>query len=204
MILPNHPQLYPDQLLPHRLEEYVLDGAPPTRDRRAAKLLTGVHVRDVVVAAQARLGLANIDPRYFVATCFHEAGCTNEWDTEVATASNPTGFTSVGAYQLSADEAQRYGYKLVDMLDLTKATECMIMVAEHNRHVLREYAGITGDDPPDMRAYLALGHNQGLGAARKTITAHGMDWDAYRERNPGAAILKYGDDCISGGPEWPG
>jgi hypothetical protein len=55
----------------------------------------------------------------------------------------------------------------------------------------------------DVWAYLALAHNQGLGAALKTIRTYGLDWDAYKKRNPTmTGIIEYGDDCISGGPAW--
>ncbi len=220
LVLPVHEQLYPSKLLPHRLEEYVLDDAPPTQDRRTgAVLLTGAQVLAAVQAAQASLGLTNIDPRYFVGTCFHEAGCTNEWDTEVATASSPSGFQSVGAYQIGDEEARTYGFQLSDMLDFDKATACMIQLAEHNRTVLRGYAKLAPDaSDPDytdaqgntwnggtMRAYLAIAHNHGLGFARMTIANHGMDWARYKQRNPTDNIVahRYGEDCVTGGSYYP-
>ncbi len=221
LALPNHPQQWPSQLLPHRLEEYVLDnGWAPTWNRKAgAKLLTGQQVLDAVNKAQAVLGPALIDPRYFVGTCFHEAGCTNEWDTEVATQSCPTGYQSVGAYQIGDEEAHHYGYQLVDMLDFDKATTCMIRLAQDNRHWLRQFAKIADGAPdPDytdaagkvwtggtMRAYLAITHNHGLGYARLTIMRYGMDWSAYKKRNPNDDIVAhgYGEDCVTGGSMWP-
>ena len=184
LVLPVHEQLYPSKLLPHRLEEYVLDSGPPTQNRHAgAKLLTGSVVLPAVVAAQASLSLANIDPRYFVGTCFHEAGCTNEWDTEVATASSPSGFQSVGAYQIGDEEARTYGYQLADMLDFDKATACMVQLAEHNRSRLRTFAGLAPGAPdPDyvdahgvtwkggtMRAYLAMDMGTTASRAVRTI-----------------------------------
>lgn len=219
-VIPVHEQLYPSKLLPHRLEEYVLDSGPPTWDRRAgAKLLTGAVVLPAVVAAQASTGLSNIDPRYFVGTCFHEAGCTNEWDTEVATASSPSGFQSVGAYQIGDEEARAYGYQLVDMLDFDKATACMVKLAEHNRARLRTFAGLAADAPdPDyvdpkgvtwkggtMRAYLAIAHNHGTGYAQLTIARYGMDWAKYKARNPTDDIVAhvYGEDCVTGGQYFP-
>lgn len=218
---PQHEQHYPTKVLATRLEEYVRDGGlPPTTDRRAAQAISGQQVLDAVNQAQARLGLSMIDPRYYVGTCFHEAGCLNEWDTEVATASCPPGYVSVGPFQIGDEEARRYGFRLEDMLVLDKASECMIRLAEDNRRNLRVAAGLSGSAPdPDlvdaggrrwpggtMRAYLAVAHNKGMGFARLTIQRYGMDWLGYKERNPHDDLVDhgYGDDCVTGGPQWPG
>lgn len=209
-------QHYPDKLLPHRLEEYVLDdGRPPTRNRSAAQRVTGQQVLDAVLAAQKATGLANIDPRYYVGTCFHEAGCVNEWDTEVATASCPPGFVSVGAYQIGQEEAERFGFKLEDMLDLEKSSECMVRLAEANRKAIRAAAKLADGVPdPDygtwaggsMRAYLAAAHNHGVGFIRQAIARWGVDWAKYKAARPTDNIVAhgYGEDCITGGPHWPG
>lgn len=220
VLYPQHEQHYPDKLLTHRIEEYVrFDGSPPSTDRRFALRVTGQQVLDVVVKTQARLGIATVDPRYFVGTVFHEAGCTNEWDTEVATKSCPPGFQSVGAYQIGDEEARRYGFRLEDMLDLEKSTECMVRMAEDNRRAVRLAAGIPADAPdPDyvdpsgtlwkggaMRAYLGIAHNKGVGFTRLTIQRYKLDWPAYKARNPTDNIVdhSYGEDCVTGGPNWP-
>jgi len=220
VLYPAHEQHYPAKLLPHRIEEYVrFDGSPPTTDRTFAQRVTGQQVLEMVIKVQARLGLTNIDPRYFVGTCFHEAGCTNEWDTEVATASCPPGFQSVGAYQIGDEEARKYGFKLEDMLDLEKSTACMVRMAEDHRRAIRGYAGLAPDMPdPDytdpsghvwvggaMRAYLAIAHNHGIGYTKLTIARYKLDWPAYKERNPHDNIVdhNYGEDCVTGGPQWP-
>ncbi len=215
VVIPVHEQHYPDKLLATRLEEYVLDdGRPPTTNRAFAKHVNGQQVLGAVIQAQGQLNLTNIDPRYFVGTCFHEAGCANEWDTEIATQSSPAGFQSVGAYQIGDEEARRYGFQLADMLDFAKATACMVQLAESNRSQLRIFARLGPSDPdPDygdfpggtMRAYLAIAHNHGLGYARITIAKYGMDWSAYKTRNPQDLIVAhgYGEDCVTGGPYWP-
>lgn len=220
MILPAHEQHWPDKLLPHRLEEFVLDAGPPTQDKRyGAKRVTGQQVLDAVTRQQAALGLANIDPRYYVGTCFHEAGCSNEWDTEVATSSCPEGFVSVGAFQIGDEEARRFGFRLADMLDLEKSTACMVRLAEYNRTQVRIAAKLAGDAPdPDyvdpagrtwkagaMRAYLAITHNHGVGFMRKTVFRYGLDWPGFKVRNPTDNIVehRYGEDCATGGPQWP-
>lgn len=221
MHLPAHEQHWPDKLLPHRLEEYVLDGDQlPTVDRRhGARMVTGQQVYDAVQRQQKAIGLANIDLRYYVGTCFHESGCTNEWDTEVATASCVEGFVSVGAFQIGDEEARRFGFVLADMLDLDKAAACMVHLAEYNRTQVRLAAKLTGDAPdPDytdpagrlwkggaMRAYLAIAHNHGCGYARRTIGNYGLDWAAYKRRNPtdNIVIHAYGEDCVTGGAHWP-
>lgn len=220
IVIPLHEQHYPDRLLPHRLEEYVRDdGGDPTQNRAFAKRVTGQQVLDAITAAQQKLGIGDIDPRYFVGTCFHEAGCVNEWDTEVATMSSPAGFISVGAYQIGKEEAERYGFKLADMLDLGKSSECMVQLAEYNRRQIRIAAKLTGSMPdPDyttangtlwkggaMRAYLAISHNHGNGYAQKTIASYGLDWPAFKQRNPTDNIVAhgYGEDCATGGAYWP-
>lgn len=220
VIYPRHEQHYPVKLLPSRVEEYVRDDLPPTTDRRAAVLLTSQQVLDAVIRAQTRLSQTAIDPRYYVATCFHEAGCLNEWDTEVATGSCPPGFVSVGPYQIGDEEARRYGFHLEDMIDLDKATECMVRMAEDNRRGLRAAAGLLDATPDpdhvdlngrrwpggDLRAYLAIAHNKGMGFARLTIQRYRMDWMLYKKRNPTDNIVDhgYGEDCITGGSNWPG
>lgn len=221
VLYPQHEQHWPVKLLQGRIEEYVrADGSPPTTDRRFAQYVTGDQVLAAVIKVQTRLNLANIDPRYFVGTCFHEAGCSNEWDTEVATQSCPPGFMSVGAYQIGDEEARRYGFRLTDMLDFDKSTECMVRMAEDNRRGLRFAAGITTDAPdPDytdasgnlwkggaMRAYLAIAHNHGMGFARLSITRNKLDWPRYKASNPRDNIVDhgYGEDCVTGGPKWPG
>ncbi len=220
IVYPNHEQHWPDHLIPHRIEEYVLDdGRPPTTNRAYAKKLTGQQVLTEVIRVSNRIGLKNIDPRYYVATCFHEAGCSNEWDTEIATQRSPNGFFSVGAYQIGREEAERFQFRLEDMLDLTKATAVMIRLAESNRAAIRSAAGIPDRAPdPDytdpngvrwqggaVRAYLAIAHNQGVGAVRQTIKTYGLDWPAYKKRNPTSNIVthNYGEDCVTGGPFWP-
>jgi hypothetical protein len=220
IIYPRHEQHYPEHLVPKRLEEYVLDdGRPPTQNRAFAKKVTGQQVLAAIVKAQKATALTNIDPRYYVATCFHEAGCENEWDTEVATPSCTGGFVSVGAFQIGFEESSRFGFSLIDMLDLAKASMCIVRLAEANRLVIRRAAGLVDMAPdPDyvdphgvlwkggvMRAYLAIAHNKGAGFVRKTIKSYGLDWSAYKERNPTDNLVShgYGEDCVTGGPHWP-
>lgn len=218
-VLPMHEQLYPSKLLKTRLEEYVLlDGKLPTQNRAFAKRVTGTQVLEAVIEAQERTGLLNIDPRYYVGTCFHESGCTNEWDTEIATASSPKGFVSVGAFQIGEEEAKRFKFKLEDMLYIDKASECMVRLAEANRQAIRSAAGLSRNVPDPIgavngkfwdgggvRAYLAITHNHGVGYMQQTIKNYGLDWTSYKLRNPLDNIVThgYGEDCITGGPYWP-
>lgn len=184
-----------------------------------AARVTGQQVLDAVLRVQGKLNIKDVDPKYFVATVFHEAGCLNEWDTEIATASCPPGYVSVGAYQIGDEEAQFVGHALQDMLDLDASTECMVKLASVRRRTLRTAAKIPLDAPdPDytdasgklwtggaMRAYLALAHNHGAGYATTTIANYGLNWGSYKVRNPSDNIVAhgYGEDCITGGPFWP-
>lgn len=219
IIIPQHEQHYPTKVLSRRLEEYIRDDKEPTENRAYATLLTGSEVFNEVIKQQGNLGLRNIDSRYFVGTCFHESGCLNEWDTEIATPHSIEGFQSAGPYQIGAEEASRYGYTLQDMLVFIHATACMIRLAEDNRDAIRTYAKLNSVTPdPDyiddtgkvwvggtMRAYLAIGHNHGLSYVGKTIRTYGMDWKKYKLRNPTDNIVahSYGEDCITGGLHYP-
>lgn len=220
IIYPFHEQHYPDQLLERRIQEYVRDdGSPPTTNRAYAKKVTGQQVLSEVVRIQNKLNMKNVDPRYYVGTCFHEAGCLNEWDTEIATVRAPTGFVTVGLFQISKEEAERFQFRLEDMLDITKATTVFVRLTESNRAAIRSAAGIPDRMPdPDytdpngvtwkggaMRAYLAICHNKGIGFTRTTIKTYGLDWPAYKKRNPTDRIVSnnYGEDCVTGGPYWP-
>ncbi len=219
-IYPKHEQHWPDHVIPRRIEEYVREnGLPPTTNRAHAKKLTAQDVTEAVAKAQRKTGFQLVDPRYFVATCFHEAGCENEWDTEIATMRAPHGFVTVGAYQISQEEAEKFGFKLEDMLDLAKATMCFVRLTESNRLAIRGAAGIPERQPdPDytdvngvvwkgglVRAYLAITHNKGVGFMQKTVKTYGLNWDEYKRRNPTDNIVAraYAEDCITGGPHWP-
>lgn len=221
-ILPQHEQKYPDHVMPTRLQEYVFDdGRPPTQNRAYAVRVTGQQTYNMVVTAQKELGINDIDPRYFVGTCFHEAGCSNEVDTERASPTCIPGFVSVGAYQIGEEEANRFKYKLEDMLDFEKATKCMIQLASANLATLRKYIlqlHVKPDledytDPKDVlwvqggiRAYLAIGHNKGMGYVHTTLSNYGLDWPGYKKRNPVDNIVAhdYGEDVVTGGPYFPG
>lgn len=218
LVPPTNDQHFPDKLLPHRQEWYCRDGAPPAWLRTFAVGVTGAEVLTAVNTACASLGITSIDPRYFVGTCFHESGCTNEWDIEIATASSPNGFQSVGAYQIGDEEAQRYGFMLTDMLDFDKATECMVRLARDNMMGLiaapsthastHDYTDAKGTFWKDggLRAYMAIAHNHGMGYARETIKDYGLNWAAYKARNPQDNIVShsYGEDCVTGGSWYPG
>jgi hypothetical protein len=145
--------------------------------------------------AQAVRDIGSVVPEtYFMGTAQHESNyATNERDTE------ETGFQSWGIYQVSVEEAHDVGMAGADLLDLKQATQVMVRLAEARRHALRAAARIGGPDPPDVCAYLAIAHNQGLHAALVSIQHYGLDWQAYRRRNPAARIVVYGDDCIPRG-----
>lgn len=216
MIVPQHVQHYPDLLLPKRLEEFVVDDGPPQLSKETyGKMLTGTQI----VRQLEALGSSIVSAEYYIGTCFHEAGCTNEWDTEVAKHDEPTGFVSVGAFQIGEEEAHHFGFTLIDMLDLEKATVVMKKLAEDHRDALRWKLKLGADamdplyvDPSgmhwpggQMRAYLAVAHNTGLATAMRSVDAWGMDWNAFKLRNPKMLVVShgYGDDCITGGPEDP-
>lgn len=64
--------------------------------------------------------------------------------------------------------------------------------------------------PSDVYSYMAIGHNQGIGAALKSINTYGMNWAAYKARPENAGVNVaidrgsgiYGDDVVSGGVDF--
>lgn len=219
-ILPQHEQHYPDHIMPTRLQEYVFDdGRPPTLNRKlGAQPVTVSQILAAATAARDDAKLSNIGLEYYVGTAMHEAGCTNEWDTEKATASSPRGFVSVGLYQIGEDEAKAWGFTLEDMLDLYKSSLCFVKMAEQHRTAIRQLLRL-GSSQPDpaftgadgvvyeggmVRAYLALYHNMGGGACAATLSRYGADWAGFMARNPTNNLVAhhYGIDCITGGPEY--
>lgn len=222
LIIPKHEQRYPTLLLKTRLEEYVRADLPPTMDRKAAIYVTSAQVLDSATLAMKARSQNNVDGRYYVGTVLHESGCLNEWDTEIATPNSPTGFISVGAYQIGSEEASRFGYALEDMLVLDRASDCMVRLVDENLRIIqnamtsstasgrqssRDYADPTGKIWKDggLRAYLAICHNHGGGYVRTTIQNYGLDWARYKVRNPHDHIVDhgYGEDCVTGGPKYP-
>lgn len=208
--------------IPKRVEEYQKsDGTWSPRRREAAiivepaliiaafDLATGKGLTADQLAGSssptaqfAGVEHSSLNVRYFVGTAQHEANfAVNERDTETS------GFQTWGVYQISEEEARAVGLKSANLLNLLEATQVMIRLAERNRRAVREAAGIltTQPDPDDLPAYVALAHNQGNGAVRKTIYSHGVDWAGYKRRNPLIRIVSsgYGDDAISGGAKFP-
>jgi hypothetical protein len=126
-----------------------------------------------VVDAIRRAGGSVVPDTYYLCTAARESG----FDTSAV----GDGGTSIGIYQ------SRTG-----SFDLDDATRDMINITERNRLEIRAAAGVSGEDPWDMGAYLSVAHNQGLGAALMTIAEYGMDWSAYAARN--GDVVKPGFD----------
>ena len=161
----------------------------------------GTRVRSSAaeIVAAWRRHTGRIPAQFALGTAQHESNFTlNEVDTE------ESGFVSKGIFQLSDEEAAEAGRPKANLLALEDATEVFSVLCERRLQRLIEAADLNEDNlPADVWAYLALAHNQGLAAAHKTIRAHGLDWAAYKRRNPQLAGMgRYGDDVISGGARW--
>ena len=106
---------------------------------------------------------------------------------------------NLNLYQINAAEAREAGVDPAALLDVFENTRAFVYLAERNRKALRDQLGVPSGalDPQDMGPYLAIAHNQGLAAALSTVRNYGMDWEAYKARNPTIAIVShgYGDDC---------
>lgn len=162
-----------------------------------------------------------IPAQYACGTAQHESDYTiNEIDVE------PSGFTTIGIFQLATSEA---AVKLpnADLLTLKDSVAVFVAISERNYDAIARAARLhvcTGD----VLAYLHIAHNQGLGACLKSIRRHGLNWTQYKKRNQTMAleaiadapnlkavadaeakmkwwnkVFKYGDNCITGGAQWP-
>lgn len=140
----------------------------------------------------------SLSMRFLVGSAQHESNfAINEVDTEVS------GFQTFGIFQLSKDEAKEMGSPNADLLDLYTSTRIFCRLMEKRLTSITKASNLTSKE--DYWAYLAIAHNQGLGACLKTIKNHGLDWEAYKKRNPKIRIVSsgYGDDCITGGSYYP-
>ena len=163
-----------------------------------------------------------IPTQFAVGTQLHETNYKiNERDIEAS------GHTTGGGFQLDVPtfspfvvgDAVSAGMPDKDVYDLDDA--CAIFAARARYYLTRiisatnKYNAAQGaaalDEsalPSDIWAYVAIAHNQGLGAALLTIATYGLDWSAYKARNPTVNIAMdrgsgiYGDDVISGGVDW--
>lgn len=151
-----------------------------------------------IVAAWRRY-TQRIPAKFALGTAQHESSFTlNEVDTE------ESGYVSKGIYQLSDREAAEVELPHANLLELEDATKVFYILCERRLRRIIKAARLAQENlPVDVWAYLALSHNQGVSAALKTIELYGLNWDAYKRRNPQLAGMgRYGDDVISGGPHW--
>lgn len=181
-----------------RVEEYRRPDRSWSRSRRDA-----IVAKPVQIVQELRHISTVIDEQYFVGTAQHESNfATNERDTEPP-GPDGTRFVSMGIYQLSADELKEVGRPSADPYNLADATWIMVHLAEMRRAAIRAvlHLDLDAPDPPGMNSYLAVAHNQGLRAAQTTLRAHGLDWPAYKSRNPTLRIVSshYGDDVLPRG-----
>lgn len=170
-----------------------------------------------------------IPPQFAVGTMRHETNyVVNERDVEpnghttagVFQLDLPTLVPFVLGDAVAAGMPEKNVYDLDDA--------CAIFAARCRYYLARIFAaaadynsanGIAPFDesnpPADVWAYVAIAHNQGLGSASSgkgalgSIAQYGLDWSAYKQRNAGAVNIAtdrgsgvYGDDVISGGPDF--
>jgi hypothetical protein len=164
-----------------RRVEYVPDGRP-------------LIVAETELVSAWKRHSSVIPLHYVFGTAQHESAfAVNERDTE------PSGFQSLGIFQLSLEEARDEGFPNADLLTLEDSCKVFASLCDYRLHTILRVAGLSAPIP-DVWAYLALAHNQGLGACIKTIKLHDLDWSGYIQRNPTlTGIAAYGNDCITGG-----
>ena len=172
-----------------RTEQYLLPDGSLTSDRRRGAVL----VAPADVARWAAAHTAVIPGHVFLGCAQHETDyAANEIDTE------ESGFQSIGLYQVSQLEAARAGEPKALLFCPWTSTRIMARLMEYALDQIVRAAGL-GEQSPDVWAYLAIVHNQGLGAALKSIRSYGLDWAAYKVRNATTnvrGIIPYGDDCM--------
>lgn len=176
-----------------RVEEYLRQDGTWSASRRDALIITSA---DVVVAVRT-VG-TTVPDIYYAATAEHESGrATNERDTEPPD-DKGVRFQSWGIFQLSPEEAARAGRPSANLLSLADSAWVFVRLTEMRRAMIRSAIGLPAASPdhPDLCPYLAIAHNQGMRACLTTIREHGVDWAAYKARNPRIRIVSsgYGDD----------
>lgn len=158
-----------------------------------------IRVAPADIVAAWRRHAKRVPAKYALGTAQHESSFTlNEVDTE------ESGDVSKGVYQLSEGEAADAEFPEADLLGLEEATTVFCILCERRLDSIIKAARLEEKNlPMDVWAYLALAHNQGLHAAVKSIQMYGLNWPAYKQRNPQLAGMgRYGDDVISGGSRW--
>lgn len=128
----------------------------------------------------------DIPAQYALGTGSHESSLTlNEKDTEIS------GFISMGVYQISSDEITEAGFDptTLDPYSLDGCTKVFAKKSSSRTSALIKVANLAEPYPVDLWSYLFLAHNQGLGAAIKSIQLHGLNWSDYKIRNTHAAWI---------------
>ncbi len=171
-----------------RSTKYLPDGRP-------------VRVHADAVVACWREHSTRIDARYATGTAQHETDyALNEKDTE------PSGFITMGIFQLSDEECVEAKLATANIYTLEGACMVLATIAEKRLDAILKASGLSELEclPQGVRAYLAIAHNEGLGACLKTIHTYGLDWKAWVVRNHVKLpeMVAYGNDCISGGSGW--
>jgi hypothetical protein len=173
----------------NRTEEYLPDGKP-------------IYATPTEVVACWRKYTTNIPAQYALGTADHESSfALNEIDTE------PSGYVSMGIFQLGDEEMASTGFPLSrkagsPVYTLEGSTRMMVRLCEHRLERI-SHAMNWSPPVPDLWFFLALAHNEGLGACLKTLAAHGMNAAAWIDRNPSLRhMAQYGMDCITGGKHW--
>jgi hypothetical protein len=194
------------------LEEFLDADGNPGADR--------VTVTAAEVATCWKKYSTRIPPMFAVGAALHETTYTlNERDTE------DSGKQTGGIFMLTIGgtdvdtlgDATLAGYPEADIFTLDGSCKVFAVIMERKLDKLIAAAATKGGaDVTDAdffaaggAGYLAWAHNAGLdnGQARTSIQVNGLSWMATRARNAGTDyfdnhIGPYGDDCISGGPDW--
>lgn len=155
-----------------------------------------------------------------VGTALHETNYTlNEQDTDTSSSGATT--TTYGLFQVNTDDKwARAKAPTADYWTLEGQCEIFAGVCEYYMGRLlaaaNKYNAAHGlppleadSPPPDLWSYIAISHNQGLGAALKSIATYGMGWQRYRDENGQSVNVSavrdngvYGDDVQTGGADF--
>jgi len=148
--------------------------------------------------------VSDLSPRFALGSAYHETRY-NPGENDVGDQPNQADSTSYGLYQLNRTE-QASALVWGDLNDPEVNTKVFASISAARLASLETAAAAKGGwtSDGDRWAYLAMAHNMGLGSALKTIARYGGNWSAYKARNPSLPFVAkgYGDDVITGGPDW--
>jgi hypothetical protein len=192
-------------------------------------LLAGGYVGAADAAMAVAIAWYRVEREIPTATAVGFASHESGYATNIHTV-EPNGHTTGGVFEIDLPSVYPYfnkgdavavGAPWLNWWDLNDC--CAIFAARLRGYKVRiiaaanAYNAANGANPidetalpADLYSYLGIAHNMGIGTALQSIKTYGMDWAAFKARpeNAGLNIVQarsggtYGDDVVSGGPDF--